>query len=136
MLRSRDVRFGRHVGTAVSLVQTLVRWRQEREPIEVVLVVDFDAPGQARSWVAGHNQADQHAVDVDLIAIGRRATAHAPTVWKHRINGGVERDDVTGRAIGDWNRPTEVDGVDDVDAGALQGCYRGGWNAKRRVDAE
>src|ERR1700676_4725377 len=40
MLWSRDVRLGRNVDTTVSLQQTLVGRSQEREPVEIILVVD------------------------------------------------------------------------------------------------
>ena len=116
-LRNRDVRHGRHVDAAVSLEQTLVRRRQEREPVEIVLVVDLDALGQAGRRVARDDQADQHAVHVHLIAVRRGAAAQAAAVREARIDGRVERDDVAGEAVGDRDRPAQVDGVDDVQRG-------------------
>ncbi len=53
-----DVRHGRDVHPTVALEQTLVSERQEREPIEIVLVVDLDAFRKARRRVAGDDQAD------------------------------------------------------------------------------
>ena len=93
-LRKRDVRHGRNVDAAVPLEQTLVSRRQEREPVEIVLVVDFDAFGEAGSRVARHDQADQHAVHVHLIAVRRSPPAQAPAVGEARIDRRVERDDV------------------------------------------
>ena len=80
----------------------------------IVLVVDFDALGQARSRVARDDQADQHAVHVHLIAVRRGAAAQAAAVREARIDRRVERDDVAGEAVGDRDRPAQVDGVDDV----------------------
>ena len=50
-------------------------WGQEREPVEIVLVVDFDAFDEAGSRVTGHDQADQHAIHVHLIAVRRSPAA-------------------------------------------------------------
>mgnify|MGYP003694196599 CR=1 FL=1 len=69
-----------------------MRGRQERESIEVVLVVDFDALGQAGRRVARDDQADQHAVHVHLIAVGRGAAAKAAAVGEARVDRRVERD--------------------------------------------
>src|ERR1700687_5217465 len=41
MLRNRDGRHGRNVNSPVPLKQTLVGRRQEREPVQIVLVVDL-----------------------------------------------------------------------------------------------
>jgi hypothetical protein len=38
--------------------QTLVRWRQERELLVEVLVIDLHALAQARCGIARHDQAD------------------------------------------------------------------------------
>ena len=115
----RDVRYGRNVDATVSLEQTLVGRSQEREPVEIVLVVDFDAFGEAGSRVARDDQADQHAVHIHLIAVRRSPTADAPAVGEARIDGRVERDDVAREAVGDRDRPIQVDGIDDVHAGPL-----------------
>ena len=99
---------------------------QEREAVEEVLVVDFDAFGEAGRRVAGDDQADQHAVHVDLMAVRRRAAAQAAAVGEARIDGRIERDDVASEAVGDRDRPAQVDGLDDVDARALERGDGGG----------
>src|SRR5712692_3876319 len=136
MLRDRDVRYGRNVDTTVPLQQTLVRRSQEREPVEIVLVVDFDAFGEAGRRVTRHNQADQHAVHIHLIAVRRRPTAKAPAVGEHRIDGRVEGDDVSREAVGDRDGPIQVDDLDDVHARALELGHGGGRNAQCLVDTE
>ncbi len=80
MLRFQNVRIwgglsGRNVDTTVPLEQTLVSRSQEREPVEIVLVVDFDAFGEAGSRVTRNDQADQHAVHIHLIAVRRSLSA-------------------------------------------------------------
>src|SRR5712691_10882358 len=87
--RRRDVRLGRNVDPTVSLVQTLVSKCQEREPIEIVLVVDLNAFGEAGSRVTRNDQADQHTVHIHLMAVRRGPTAQASTVGKARVDGGV-----------------------------------------------
>ncbi len=67
--------FGRHVGSTMALVETLVRWSQEWEAVEIVLVIHLGAFGEASRRVARYDQANQHGVDVDLIAVRRRAAA-------------------------------------------------------------
>src|ERR1043165_5386083 len=88
---------------------------QERESVEKVLVVDLHALGKTRARIAGHDQADEHAIDVDLMAVGRGSAAKTPAVRKGRIDGGIERDDVAGESVGDRNWPAQIDGVDDVE---------------------
>src|SRR5436190_12988195 len=95
MLGNRDVRYGRNVDTTVTLEQTLVGRSQEREPVEIVLVVDFDASGEAGSRVTRDDQADQHTVHIHLIAVRRSPTAKATAVGEARIDSRVEGDDVT-----------------------------------------
>src|SRR6266545_250860 len=97
-----------------------MRRRQERESVEEVLVVDFDTLGQAGRRISRHDQAYQHGVYVHLMTVGRGPAAKAAAVREARIDRGVDGDDVAGKAIGDRNRPTEVDGVDDVGAWPLQ----------------
>src|SRR5262245_55991146 len=77
---------GRNVQPAVSLEETLVSRREEREGRVVVLVVDLDASGKTRGRVAGEDQAEQHAVDVHLVAVRRRPAADAAAVGEHRID--------------------------------------------------
>src|SRR6266851_5983637 len=88
--RDRDVRHRRNIDTTVPLQQTLVSWSQEREPVQIVFVIDFDAFGEAGSRVTRNDQADQHAVHIHLIAVWRSPTSKAPAVGKHRIDGRVQ----------------------------------------------
>src|ERR1700693_5584990 len=136
MLRSRNVPLRRNVDTAVPLQQTLVGRSQEREPVEIVLVVDFDAFGEAGIRVTGDNQADQHAVYIHLIHVRRCTTAHAAAIGELRIDGRVKRDDVASEAVGDRDGSIQVDCLNDVEAGASQGGNSGGGNAQGLVDAE
>src|SRR5256885_13838742 len=76
--RIGDDRRGRHVDAAMSLQQTLMRGRQEREAGQEVLVVHFHPLGQTGSRVARGDEADQHRGDVDLMFVWRRAAAEAP----------------------------------------------------------
>jgi hypothetical protein len=101
----------------VPLEQTLVGRSQEREPVEIVLVVDFGAFGEAGCRITSNDQADQHTVHIHLIAVRRRPTANAPAVGEARIDGRVEREDVSRGAVGDRDGPVEVDGFDDVHPG-------------------
>src|SRR5580765_4813563 len=72
ILGNRDIRNRRVVYAAVSLQQALMGGREERETVEVVLVVGLNSLGESSVGVARDDQADQHAVDVHLIAIRRR----------------------------------------------------------------
>src|SRR5688572_13950352 len=130
----RDVRYGWNVVATMPLEQTLVCRRQKRKPVEIRLVVDFDPRGQAGGRVASHDQADQDTVDVHLIAVRLRPTAKAPAVGEARVDGGVERDDVTRKAVGDRDRPAQVDRLDDVDARPLQRGDCGGRDTQGSVD--
>src|SRR5579864_5386057 len=99
MLRSWNVRLRRNVDTAVSLQQTLVSGSQEGEPVQIVLVVNFDALGKTGIRVTRDDQADQHAIYIHLIHVRRCATPHATAIGELRIDGSVERNDVTGKAV-------------------------------------
>src|SRR5436190_13794338 len=134
--RSRDVRFRGNVHTTVSLEQTLVSRRQEREPVEIVLVIDFDAFGKARRRVTRNDQADEHTVYIHLIAIRRSPASNTTAVGKHRIDGRVQGDDVTGEPVGDRDGPTQVNGLKDVEAGALERGHLAGREAEGGVDTE
>src|SRR5262249_12588040 len=137
--RVRDVRYGCSVGAAVPLQETLVSRSQEREPREKVLVVGLDAPGEAGGRVARDDQADQDAVHIDLMAVRRRPPAQAPAVREGRIDRGVQGDDVARRAVGDRDRPVQVDRLDDVHAaaaGSLQGGHGRVRHSQGLVDAE
>src|SRR5712691_1344876 len=116
--RVRDIRYGCRVGATVALEQTLVGRSQEREPREKVLVVGLDALGEAGGRVTRDDQADQDAVHIYLMAVGRCPTAETPAVGEGRIDSVVEGDDVTRRAVGDRDRPVQIDGLDDVHATA------------------
>ena len=113
-----------------------MRRGEEREAIQVVFVVDLDTLRESCCRIARDNQADQHAVHVHLIAVRRRASSHAAAVGERRIDCGVQRDHVAGRAIGDRNRAAQVDRVEDVHARALERRDGGRRNAKRLVDTE
>ena len=65
-----------------------------------------------------------------------RAAAQAAAVREARIDGGVEGDDVAGGAVGDRDRPAEVDRFDDVRARPFEHGHGGGRNTQRLVDAE
>src|SRR6187401_1798453 len=102
--RRRWSRLGRHVDASVPLQKSLVGGCEEREAVEEVLVVDFDALRQTRARVAGDDQADEDAVDVDLVTVRRDATAKASAIRKRRIDGNVQRKHIASGPVGDWNR--------------------------------
>src|SRR4051794_16845705 len=114
----------------MALQQPLVRRSEEREAAEEVLVVRLHPFGETRARIARGDEADQDRVDVDLMAIRGRAAAEAASVRKLRIDGGVDGDDVAGRAVSDRNRTSEVDGVDDVEARSLQRVDRRGGDTE------
>src|SRR5689334_4357236 len=89
-LRSRNVRHSWHVDSAMSLQQALMSRREERESIEVVLVVHLGAFGQTGGRIARDDQADQHRIHVHLIAVRSSATAEAPTVGEARVDRSVQ----------------------------------------------
>src|SRR5262249_8103113 len=86
-LWNRAVRHRRHCAPTVTLEQALMSGREEREPIEEVLVVDLDASGQTGRRVAGDDQADQHRIHIHLMAVWGGPAAKATPVWK----AGVDR---------------------------------------------
>src|SRR5882724_4735841 len=120
MLRSRDSRHRRNVGAAVPLQQTLMGGSQEREPVEVVLVVDFDAFREAGRGVTRDNQADQYTVDIHLVAVWRSTTANTTAVSEHRIHCRVEGNDVARGDVSYRDGPIQVDRFNDVHAGPLE----------------
>src|SRR4051794_6369097 len=95
-LRQRDIRYGGRVGSTVSLKQPLVGGRQEGESVEVILVVHFGAFGESGGRITRDDQADQYAVHIDLIAVGRCPATHAPAVGEHRIDRCIDRNHVSG----------------------------------------
>ncbi len=113
-----------------------MRRRQEREPIQVVLVVNLGALREARRRVTRHDQADKDGVHVDLIAIRCCSAAKTPAVRERRINRGVERNDVPREAVSNRDRPAQVDGRDDVETRTLERGHLVSRNAERLVDAE
>src|SRR3954470_22649377 len=108
----------------MSLVQTLVSRSEEREPIEIVLVVHFDAFGETGGRIAGDDQANQQAVHVHLIAIWRRPATKTAAVRKTRIDSRVERNDVARGAVDNWNGPTQIDRIDDVQPWTFERGHR------------
>src|SRR5258708_992408 len=95
----RKVRVGDHrcrngVDSAVSLQQSLMRRRNEREPRQKVLVIRFDALGQAGRWIAGNDEADQDCIHVHLMTIRCSATTEAPAIGELGIDCGIERNDI------------------------------------------
>src|SRR5262249_24946756 len=133
----RDVRQGFRIGPAMALEKTLVSGSQEREPGEKVLVVGLDTPGEAGGRVTRDDQADRDAVDVDLMSVWRCPAAQAPAVREGRIDRGVEGNDVTRRAVGDGDRPVQIDRLDDVHptaTGSLEGGHGRVRHSQRLVD--
>src|SRR5437870_4586312 len=93
---------------------------QVGEPVEIVLIVYLHALAETGARVTRGDQADQHTIDVHLIAIGRSSTAHPPAVGEAGVDGSIEREDVTREAILNRDRPAQVYGVDDVHSGPLE----------------
>src|SRR6478609_1121031 len=120
VLRKRDLGDGWYVRPAVSLQQPLMRGRQEREPREIVLVIDFDALGKARIRIARHDQADQDAIHIYLIPIRRRPATQSAAIRKARIRGSVKSNDIASGPVCDRDRPAEIDGIDNVGARPLE----------------
>src|SRR4051812_29832877 len=94
-LRNSDRRDRRNVRSPMPLEEPLMRRREEGESTEIILVVHFDSGGESRIRIARDNQADEHAVHVDLITVGRGPTAHAPAVREPGIDRRIERENVT-----------------------------------------
>src|SRR4051812_38346521 len=103
--------------------------REEREPGEEVLNIDFDTLGETGCRIARDNQADQNAVHIDLMAIRRGTATEATAVRESGIGGGVKGDYVTAGAVGNRDGPAEIDRFDDVDARSLQSGDGAGRNA-------
>src|SRR5437868_4143898 len=115
MIRSRlrqirigDGRSDDGIGSAVTLEQSLMRRREEREARQEVFVVRFDACGKSGARIARNNKADQDGIHIDLMLIGRAPAAEAASIGKLRVNGGIERNDVASGTVGDRNRAPEV----------------------------
>src|SRR5258707_9304788 len=119
----------------MALQQALMGRGEEWEPRHKVLVVRFDAPGETGPRITGDDQADQDAVHIDLVPVGRGPATEAPAIGELRIDGRVDGDHVTRGAIGDRDRPPQVDGTDDVEAGPLGGGDGSGTAAQGLVDA-
>src|SRR6266852_6568498 len=101
MLRkNRDIGYGRRVDTTVPLKQTLVGRSEEREPVEKVLVIDFDAFKEAGSRITRGDQAEKHAVHIHLVAVRRSAAAEPTAVREGRIDRRVDGEDVARKAVG------------------------------------
>src|SRR5437667_1257368 len=118
-LWTRGISNGRKIVSAVSVEKTLMGRREEREPIEIVLVVHFHAFGKTCGRVTRGDQADQHAIHVHLIAIGRSPTANPPAVGEAGIDGRIEREDVAREAILDRGWSSQVNRSDDIQPLAL-----------------
>src|SRR5207302_11493969 len=71
----RDDRRHDRICAAMTLQQSLVRRREEREAWHEVLAIRFDAFGQTRARFACDHEADKDCIDVDLVLVQRGATA-------------------------------------------------------------
>src|SRR5262249_36789221 len=135
-LRNRDHRHRRRVGTAVSLQQSLMGRRQEREAIQEVLVIHFDSLSQSGAGVARCDQTDQNGVHVYLMLVRSISSAEPPAVGEPRVKRSVQGDDVARGTIFRRNVAIQVDGIDDVKAGSLEHGYRAVRNSERLVNPE
>jgi len=79
------------IDAAVTAQQTVMSYRQERKAIEIVFVVYLNAPGETGAGITSGDQADQHAVHIDLVAIRSGSSAETPAVWKARIDRSIQR---------------------------------------------
>src|SRR3954451_8452651 len=120
----------------MTLEQTLMGRSQEREPVQVILVVDFDAFVQTGSWITCDDQTDQHTVHIYLVAIRCSSTAEAPAVGKAGVDCRIQRNYIARETVGDGNWPVQVDRLDDVYARTFEGRYRGVGNAQSFVDSQ
>src|SRR5437868_10758565 len=102
-LRNRDVRYRRNVDAAMTLEQTLVGQSQEREPVQVILVVNFGAFSQTCSWITRDDQTDQHTVHIYLVAIRCSPTAEASAIGEAGIDCRIERNYIARETVGDGN---------------------------------
>src|SRR5437879_2727491 len=110
LLRPRGVPHGWNVNAAVTLQQTLMGDSQEWKSVQIILIIHFPSLGETGIGIARSNQADQHAIHVDLVSIRRGSAANLSAVGKHRINRSIDRDDVAREAVLNWDRPAQVDG--------------------------
>src|SRR5206468_148468 len=122
-LRNRDVRYRRNIDAPMTLEQTLMGRSQEREPVQVILVVHFNAFGQTGSWITCDDKADQHTVHIYLVAIRCSPAAEAPAVGKAGIDCRIERNYIARETVGDGNGPVQGDRLDDVYARTVEGRY-------------
>ncbi len=109
-LRSRRIPYGRHIDTSVSLQQTLVSDGEEWEPRQIVLIVDFHSFGETSTGITGSDQADEHTIHIDLIAVRRSSSTKLSAVGESRIDRGVDRENITGRAVFNGDRPAQGGG--------------------------
>src|SRR5690348_3405250 len=122
-LRSCRILHCRHVDSAMPLEQALVGDREKWEPIEIVLVVDFHTFRETGIRISSGDEADQHTVHINLIAVWCSPTADTPAVRKAGVDSGIDGEDIAGKTVGYRDRPIEVDRIDDVCSGSLQRGY-------------
>src|SRR5207249_10862248 len=61
--------YRRNVAASMSLQQSLVSYRKEWEPVEIILIVHFHSLGEPGDGVARRDQADQPNVHIHLTAV-------------------------------------------------------------------
>ena len=120
----------------MALQQTLVGDSKERKPIEIIFIIDFHAFGKTGGRVTRGDQADQYAIHIDLIAIWRSSTADSPAIGKAGVDGGIQRDDVARKAVGNGDRPAQIYGVDDVEARPFEFGNRAVRNPQCLIDPQ
>src|SRR5437867_11818320 len=70
------------------------------------------------------------------MTIRRRAAAKPPAIGEARIDCSIERDDITGKTVGDRDRSVQVDGPDNIDSRPLQRSHSGWRKSQSLVDTE
>src|SRR5437667_380980 len=103
--------YRRNVAASMSLQQSLVSYRKEWEPVEIILIVHFHSLGEPGTGVARRDQADQHTIHIHLIAVRCSSTTESSAVGEFGIGCRIERENITREAVLNGNRAAQVDDV-------------------------
>src|SRR5207249_10407163 len=128
--------YRRNVAPSMPLHQSLVTYRKEWEPVEIVLTFHFHPLGAPGTGVARRDQADQHTIHIHLIAVRCSSTTESSAVGEFGIGCRIERENITREAVLNGNRAAQVDDVDDVHAWPFELGHSAVRQAQRLVDAE
>src|SRR6266566_1859712 len=128
--------YRRNVAASMSLQQSLVSYRKEWEPVEIILIVHFHSLGETGAGVSRRDQADQHTIHIHLIAVRCSSTTESSAVGEFGIGCRIEGENITREAVLNGNRAAQVDDVDDVYAWPFELGHSAVRQAQRLVDAE